>query len=284
MKNIFLPASVILIILLILSSCTDLGSFYQKPKATVNSVEISEVTFSSIKLIVNIKISNPNSMGITLSGYDYYAELADKRIIEGKREEKVSIKAKGESIIPIPVKLKYSEIIPAGSSIIKDNSIKITLGAGLNIAIPYIGTLRTEVKEQTELPIIRPPVILPVSLKVNYISLTGADFEIKMNIKNPNSFDMTINKAEGSLIVADKEWGKIKTEDGAWIPGDGTVILDLHGKVDFASVGRYAWSLLTGHFDTNISVDGTLDANMEIPGFKNSRIPWDSSAKVSIIR
>ena len=268
---------------LIITGCAEFGDFFLTPEARIESVELIRADFSSVSLQVNVEIDNPNSTGITLSAYDYRLTVSAQTVVDGRREEPVSLRAEGKSIIPIPVDIGFRELAAVGTSMISDDMIPVERGLGLEITLPYMGTARLDISGSGEIPILRPPIVRPVSMKVERINLTGAELILIMNVENPNGYALTINTAEGRLSVGGREWGVVGTENGAWIPSGKTVVMNVRAHVDFAETGRSAWSLLTGSDNTDIHITGTMDVNMDLPAFDSGGIPWDAAAKVSIL-
>lgn len=286
MKIYCRPILILLILssLILITGCSGFGDIFQKPKANIKSVEIVRLDFDSVSLQVNVEVENPNAVGLTLSAYDYGLHIAESAIVDGRREEPTSLRANGVSIIPIPVDVTFKQLVSAGTSIIKDDVIPVDLRMGLEITLPYMGTVRLDLSGGTEIPAIRPPVIRPSSLKVKDLSLTGAEIELVLNVENPNRFDITINTMSGNLMVGGREWGVAGAENGAWLPGDSNVILVLQARVDFVEVGRSAWSLLSGSGNTDVKLDGVMDMDMDLLEFDGGAQQWDADARVSIIR
>ncbi len=247
-------------------------------------MELVGADFTSVSLLVHVEIENPNSIGITLSAYDYRLGAAGQTIVDGRRSEPLSLKAEGKSVVPIPINVGFKELVAVGTSLITDDVLPVDLGLGLEITLPYMGTVRLDISGGTDIPILRPPIIRPASIRVAQISLTGAEIILMMNVENPNRFDVTINTAEGRLFVGGREWGAIGVQSGAWIPKGNKINMELKAVVDFSEAGRTAWSLLTGSGDAEVEVTGTMDIDMDMPGFNGGSIPWDADAKVSIVR
>ncbi len=287
MKN-FLRLAIIAVTIFsaafIITGCAEFGDLFQSPEARIESVELIRADFSSVSLQVNVEIDNPNSVGITLSAYDYRLAVSGQSVVDGRREDPVSLRADGKSIIPIPADVGFDELAAVGTSMITDDMIPVDIGLGLEITLPYMGTARLDITGGVEIPVLRPPIIRPVSLKVEKVNLTGAELILIMNVENPNGFALTINTAEGRLSVGGREWGVIGTENSAWIPSGETIVMNTRTRVDFAETGRSAWSLLTGSGNTDVRVTGTMDVDMDLPAFDGSGIPWDADAKVSILR
>ena len=151
-KILILIAAAAAVILLGITSCEVLGDIISKPTARVDSVEIIGVSMNGVEITVNVEIDNPNSVGLTLDAYDYSLIVEEKNIVTGRREESVSLKANGKSILPIPIELKFGDLAAAGSSLLNDDSLPVTAALGLEVALPYVGTVRLDVSGSIEGP------------------------------------------------------------------------------------------------------------------------------------
>ena len=54
-----------------ITSCATLEKFVQAPDVKVDSVQISDISFSDVTLDFNLLIQNPNGFGVSLGGFDY---------------------------------------------------------------------------------------------------------------------------------------------------------------------------------------------------------------------
>ena len=277
----FLSAS---ILLLVFGSCSELDNLFKKPEAQIVSVSITKVDFSSVSFLVNLEITNPNPVGITLSSYDYILDSYEKNLLSGRIEKPVSLKANGISTIPIPIEIEYENILSLGSSFRTSKSIPVNIALGLEIDFPYMGGVRLDLTGDTEIPILMIPSIRAESIQVDELSFSGAQISLSLNIQNPNHFALSINSAEGRLLVSSTEWGNMGTGETVSIPPQTESDLNLTMQVDFAEAGRSAWALLTGGRKADIRFEGDMDIVMDIPSFSGRGIPFSTDAKVSILR
>lgn len=286
MKTKRLPVLIGLVLssIILITGCSGFGDIFKKPTASIESIEITRLDFTSVSLMVNVEVENPNAVGLTLSAYDYGLHVAEVSMVEGRQEEMTALKANGVSLISVPVDVTFKQLVSAGTSIITDDVIPVDIRMGLEIALPYMGTVRLDLSGGTEIPAIRPPVIRPASLKVKDLSLTGAEIALVMNVENPNRFDITLSTMSGSLSVGGREWGIAGAENGAWLPKGSDIVVVLQARIDFVEVGRTAWNLLAGSGNADVQLNGEMDLDMDLPEFEGGGFPFDADAEVSIIR
>ncbi len=283
-KILILIAAAAAVILLGITSCEVLGDIISKPTARVDSVEIIGVSMNGVEITVNVEIDNPNSVGLTLDAYDYSLIVEEKNIVTGRREESVSLKANGKSILPIPIELKFGDLAAAGSSPLNDDSLPVTAALGLEVALPYVGTVRLDVSGSIEVPVIKPPILLPSGIRVESIKLSGASITVLADIKNPNGFGMVVSSLIGELSVAGQSWGQIETLQAVEVSAKNQKSVAFGISLDFGEIGRSAWNLLTGNSKLDVSMTGNMDVDFDTPAFKPGGLEWDADASVSLVR
>jgi hypothetical protein len=159
----------------------------------------------------------------------------------------ISLRANGVSTLPIPLDIRFDNLAAAGVSLRGTDSLLLGMQLGLEVALPYMGSVRLDVGAKTEIPVLKPPVVRPERIRVDRISLSGADITLTANVKNPNSRMLTVQTLEGRLIVGGREWGLIGLGGDASLPPGDERTISLRASVDFGEVGRSAWSLLSRH-------------------------------------
>lgn len=270
--------------LLALTSCEVLGDIVSNPTAQVDSIEITGVSINGVEVTLNVEIDNPNPVGLTLDAYDYGLIVEEKDIVTGRREDSVALKANGKSILPIPIELNFDDLATVGSTLLNDDTVPVGAELGLEVAIPYIGTVRLDVSGTVEVPIIKPPTLLPSGIRVDSIGLNGATIIVLADIKNTNGYGMVISNLIGELTVAGNTWGGIETNETIDVSAHGRESIAFSINLDFGEIGRSAWNLLRGNTKLDVSMTGDMDVDLDIPSFEPGGFEWDADASVSLIR
>ena len=264
--------------------CAGFEGLIQEPEARIASVDFIRIDFESVSLVVNVEIDNPNPLGLSLSAYDYGLEAWDSTVIEGRRDDSVTLKAGGVSRLPIPVILDFTDLLSVGGSVLSADSVPLGIRLGLEVDIPYMAAVRLDLSGSVELPIPRPPLVIPRSIRVDHVGFGGAEITLLSDIENPNAFPLEIRSLEGRLSVAGSSWGEVSMKEAVRLTSESRSSIAIAIGVDFGEVGRSAWTLLTGAGRADVKLDGAMDVDVDLPGFDGSGIPWDADAKVSILR
>ena len=269
---------------LMMSSCAGLDGLLSEPKARVESVDLTEVSFDAVTLTVKVEIDNPNPLGLSLKAYDYSLRAWDSTLADGRQEHRVSIRPDGISTLPIPITLKFADLVNVGTEARSADSVPLDIALGLEIDMSYLGALRLDLNAAAEVPVPKPPIVVPGNLRVDRLGLGGAGLTFELEVRNPNSFAMDIRSLEGRLIVGDRAWGALQLKTPLTLSGNSRKAVDFGLEVDFGQVGRSAWSLLSGSGSTRVRLDGSMNVSPDLPGFRGSDLNWDADARVSIVR
>ena len=125
-KTIFLS----LLMIAAFCSCQSVGSMFQEPKVSLNSIDIAGVTLSGVDLIANVGVQNLNSFPIPMPKVAWELFVNGNPFVDGILEENKSIGSRETVSFNIPMSVSYERFLGSVSSILG------ILGAG-STGIPY---------------------------------------------------------------------------------------------------------------------------------------------------
>jgi LEA14-like dessication related protein len=102
----------------------------REPSVTLEGVKIRAVTLSSLVLDVAIRVQNPNPVGVTLREIPFLVLIRDdgcQQEIASGNAGNVSIPARGDTILPVPVTSRNSAILSALASFVAKGEIGVTI-------------------------------------------------------------------------------------------------------------------------------------------------------------
>jgi LEA14-like dessication related protein len=82
-------------------------SSIERPTLTVEGVTMSGLSAEGVELQVNIKVTNPNDFAAEAAGILYTLEINDVEVLDGRRDDPVSVPAGGSSEVTVPVTLRW---------------------------------------------------------------------------------------------------------------------------------------------------------------------------------
>ena len=278
----------LILILSLLSSCQQLLQMMQqmnvqKPLVHVKEVKITGLSLKGIDLDFKMDIKNPNTVGITLAGFDYELLIDQNRFLKGQQNKTIKIESKGQSEVTIPVSLTFKQLFQTFKSLKDADSIKYTLKSGFSFNVPVLGKVRIPVQTTRRIPNIKLPKIKVAQLKLDQLGFTGADLELTLELDNPNVWSAALKKLTYQFTVNGQQWATGNLQQSLQITPKGKQILHLPIHLNFLEMGRSVYNLLTNPKTIEYQLQGESDLQSSIPLLGDFKLPLNQSGKVELI-
>jgi|AntRauTorckE6833_2_1112554.scaffolds.fasta_scaffold36985_2 LEA14-like dessication related protein len=254
-------ATLALSAVLLLSGCAALEEELarRQPDVIVDSARLGAISFDSAELLADVRIDNPNPVSVNLAGFDYDLQLAGRSLLAGERKRALRIGANEAASIEVPLQFDFADVRDIVRDVGSRDEIDYTLALGLDIDVPMLGTRTIPATTSGTLPVPRLPSVSLKQLRLDELGWSGARATLELAVDNPNTFGLDLDRLEYDLAVNGEAW--LSGEEGmtANVPAKGTGRVDIPVQLDFATIGRGAYRLLTGSSDFFYSLNGNLE-------------------------
>lgn len=279
--------SVAIVIAFLLSHCADLMKVLQqgtiqKPAVRVSGAKLSGLSFEQADLLFDIEITNPNAVGISLSGFDYDLLLNNNSFLKGEQDKKMEIKANDLATFPLPLSLNYENIIKTFQSLKDADDVAYTLNTGLSFDLPVLGPMRIPVSTSGKVPMLKLPKINLKSLKLTSLSFTGAQFDLAIGVNNPNSWGMIVDALQYGFSINGKQWIDGQTTRKINVDGKHDNVIQIPFSLNFLEIGSGVYNIITNGKGLNYSLTGQADLSSSMEMLGNFQLPLDLSGKIDI--
>jgi LEA14-like dessication related protein len=259
-------------------------SAVQKPVVAFSRVTIDRLSFDSANLLVELKITNPNRLGVNLTGFDYDLALNQTSFLRGERDEGIEIPASGTNIIPIPLTLHYNDIYTTFSTLKSQDSTTYRISCGLSFNLPVIGEQRIPVSREGSIPLLKLPKISLETLKVKSLNLTGADLEMRLHLDNPNMLAFELAGINYDFNINEQNWLSGKSQERQAIAARGQSDIVIPFSLNFLQIGQSAVQLLNGDSNLAYTLKGNFALESSNPLLDAVTLPFERSGSVKIQR
>ncbi len=174
-----------------------------EPSIIVNTVSVDSFDTETLHLQFDLLVNNPNSMDINVKKMRYRFSLELQTILEGEVEQKISLPAKQESHLQLPLLIRLPDVLDK----VEQMADKDTLIYGISGDITPSGLLsafKIPFESAGYIPNPRLPEISLQSCTVTGVSFTHVDLQVTLAIRNINSFDFKVSQLEYDLAVNGK--------------------------------------------------------------------------------
>jgi LEA14-like dessication related protein len=158
------------------------------------------------------------------------------------------------------------------------------LDCGLSFELPGLGTTRIPLSTSGEFPAVKIPTIAVKALKVNKVTLAGADMELQLHMNNPNAFDLLLNQFDYEFMVNGKPWAKGMELKQVQVGSKGESAINIPIELDFAQIGFTVYQVLSGEEQLDYSLQGKLNLGSSLPLLQQATLPFNKSGLLDIQR
>jgi len=289
MKKFILIFIICLIaITIFLSACSVFQGFVsenvKEPKVDFVGAKLSGLSLDAVDLLFDLKIENPNRVGVKLAGLDYDLFLDGNSFVKGNQDKGIEIPSAGAETIQLPVSLRFSDIYKTFENLKDQGASNYQIKCGFSFDVPVLGVVRVPVSKSGEFPLIKLPKLSLDSLKLDRLTLTGADLKLGLKLNNPNVFSMVLGGLNYQFKLNKQDIISGLSNNSTQIKGKGDSMIEIPISLDFFKVGKSVYQILNGNKNLDYGLDGKLDLTTSLPLLGQVSLPFNLSGKTEIIR
>ncbi len=246
---------------LIFSGCSMIGSLIgrmkiEEPEVSFIGAELSKLSFDAVDFLFDLKVKNPNNVGIKLAGFDYDFLINESSFIKGTQEKGLEIAAAGEEIIRFPLSLRFSDLYQTFQILRNQGISSYRINVGLSFNLPILGTKRIPISKSGEFPLVKLPKLSLDSVILENISLTGANLKIALKLDNPNIFAIIFSNIKYHFNINGQSLISGNMEQKMQVNENGESIIQLPVSINFLQAGMAIHQILNSNDDLNYQLRG----------------------------
>ncbi len=269
-----------------LAACAslDLSAMIRKPTAEVVGFQIETLSFEGAGLRLDVKVTNPNGIGIELAGFDYSLLIEGSELVKGAVDHRVALRANGSSVIPVPVSFRYEAMLAAVRALADKDESPYELTVGFTFKLPVLDKVKVTAAHKGTLPVVHVPRVRVASLRVSGLTLQGASLVLGVEVANNNGFGLGLSSLDYRFAVGGQSWATGTSRRAVQIASRQKGVIEIPINVDFFAVGRTARDALLSSAPLAYELSAKLAVGTTLPLLKNATVPIDVAGQVGILR
>ena len=282
LQGLLIPCS-----LLLLASCADVNvkdlakiAHVEEPSVSLASTQLTNLTFEGAELMLSLDVKNPNPIPIKLSGFDYALSVDGKTLTHGKQKNGLEIRARDRSVIELPVGIVFSDLMALAKGFADKDSVPFNIDANIEVNLPILGVRSIPVSYKNQIPLPKAPSLSVKKLSVDKVNLTNATVKLELEVDNPNSFGVDLNRLNYDLAVNGQQWAKSSAIDVARIDKNTKSTISIPIRLEFATMGMTLYKTLTSSASMDYRLQGDMNLDTTLPLLKNVNMPINKSGSV----
>jgi LEA14-like dessication related protein len=193
------------VLVVLVSGCSLLQQVFQPPQARFDRAEFRALDFEALRVDLVLDLSNPNPVGARLSGYSMHFEVDGLTLVDGDIDQALDLRANASTELVLPTTLRWSELasrISRGDQGQED--LPFRAAGSLRVDTP-VGEISIPYNIEGALPVIQPPRIEAVGLRVTNTSFTTVGLALELAITNPNRRSIGVTAFDYDLGLQSKQ-------------------------------------------------------------------------------
>ena len=215
-------------------------------KIEVREKRIRDFSLEGLTLVFYVNIANSSSKTYFLSGYEYrfIVDQRDYLQLQTGLEEGLRIEAKDETLVAFPVKITYKNLFLTIPEMEDKLQVTCNLVGWARFSDGKRERGRLALAFTGDFPIFWKPELEFVQLRVNTLTIGGAELNFEVKFKNRNRFDLLVDRISYSLSLAGYEIEKGTIAGDKSIDKQGEKIFSLPLLLNFYEVGKGVFDVL----------------------------------------
>ena len=291
-RTIISEAQVIVCLILsamLLSSCSAFRGLLGKagikrPQVDFVAGRLAKLSFDAADFLFDVKIRNPNPLGVKLAGFDYDLLINGNSFLKGEQEKEVEIVAKGESIVQLPLSLRFVDLYQTFKGLRDQDVSTYQLNCGFSFDLPVLGVVNIPVSKKGSFPLLKLPTVDLDALKLKNLSFSGAELQLMVRLSNPNALSMMLERFQYHLEINGRRWISGDLKGNMQVTSKSESHIEIPISLDFLQVGQSVYQILTGGESLRYQFGGKLDLTTSIALLSNVSLPFDRSGSVKLIK
>jgi len=213
---------------------------------TVKEKGIRDFSLDGLTIVFYVNIANTSSREYFLSGYEYRFNINQMEYLKLQTEldDGLEIEAKGETLVAFPVKITYENLFATIPDMENELHATCNLVGWARFSDGRRERGRAALAFTGDFPIFWKPEIRLSGLRVNTLTIGGADILFQVKFKNKNRFELMVNRINYTLSLAGYEIEEGSISGDKNIDKQGEKLFSLPVLLDFFEVGKEVYDVL----------------------------------------
>ena len=259
--------TVLPLMVVLLAGCGWLRDQVKDPEVAYEAARVTSVDFEQIAIELELAVTNPNPVGVTLSGYDLDLNIGELPCVRAKERQDIDLRGGKAATVLVPISLKWTEVQAAAGDLMKDGEVPKDVPWTANGTVTVVaGPTELEVPFSAagDLPVVVPPTLVPTDLRFVRADLAKAQLEVDVQIENPNARPIAADRVEWLVEVEGREASRGRLEKPVRIKARGKAEVTLHVEASSRDLGLAAFAMLarSGELDVRVRGSAMVDTGL----------------------
>jgi LEA14-like dessication related protein len=223
------------------TGCAGLGEVLskgiQKPQVSVVSAAPTAVDFEGIGVAVDLRVQNPNAIGLRVTGLAWQLDVEGGRVATGEAPGGLSLPANGAATSRVTARLRFADLANLAKLAESRDRVELKVAGKVSVETP-IGPVDVPWSWTGDVPVPRLPRVELDGLRFGRQTFTETEVIVKLRVAKPNGFPLPAASVKVDVDLAGERVARAASEQLAPIAAGATGMLEVPLRVSVLGAGR----------------------------------------------
>jgi LEA14-like dessication related protein len=259
-----------------LPGCAGLEAFlagqFQKPQVSVLSVTPTAADFDGVGVEVELRVQNPNAIGVRVAGFAWQLDVDGARVAAGDAPGGLSLPANGAATSRLTARFRFADLAALAKRVAGSETVQVHVAGRVTVESP-LGPIELPWSVSKEVPVPRLPRVELEGIRLGaQHGLVETEVIVRVRVSNPNAFPFPAAKVQVDVELSGERVAQAAARDLPAIAAGGAATLELPLRVSLLGAGRALLAARGGSVE--VAVRGTAGFGwMQHPFDVRGRLP-----------
>lgn len=251
-------------LLLMVLGCAKLGGLEgldaYKPTVKFDRLDLGAVTWQGADADFRFTVTNPNPVAVKVASFTYDLDLGGQDFVQGDDDEGLTLSAKGDSALAIPVSLKWADVLSVAGELSGQDQVPFTISGDFGFNTP-LGTVKIPWKHEGELPVLEAPGVSLQAARVAGLDIRTqtARLEVDLGLKNKGNSNLSFADLGYQLSLSGTQVASGTVASVGGVSGGDTRTVTLPVDVELLKLGASVVNAITKKEKIQVGVSANVD-------------------------
>jgi LEA14-like dessication related protein len=254
---------------------------FRAPSVSLRSVDITGISPEGVDLVCKLNVDNPNAAAIPSPEIGWELFINASSFISGTVEDREPVKARGLTVLSVPVSLSYGEILGAFKSFKGRQNLEYSITLETRFLLPMLGEMVWNFDHGGRVPLVQTIALHNPSSRIEKLDFDGADIVCSVEIDNPNPFSIPFPEIGYNYTVRNTGFITGIAEFPGSLAAGGRTTAEIRLRAAFADLYRSVPALrAVGEAASLLS----LSFPVALPGFEGEQLSLEIPGSLPLLK
>jgi len=227
--------------LLTLAGCAGLDGLLRKgiqtPEVTVLSAAPTSADFEGLTLAVDLRVQNPNAVGLRVAGLAWQLDVEGGRVASGDAPGGLTLPANGAATSRVTARFRFADL--ANLVKLAESKEKVAFGVQGKVSVETpIGPMQVPWSFAGDLPVPRLPRVELAGIRLGRQTFTETEVLVQLRVRNPNGFPLPAAGLKVDVELGGERVAQAASQELAAIRAGEAATLEVPMRLSLLGAGR----------------------------------------------